>query len=136
MPSDTQTVPVSKKMLWTGRIMSALVALFLLLDGVMKLVNPAPVVEGMTKLGYPLSLTAVIGIVLLVCVVLFAIPRTSILGAILLTGYLGGAVASQLRVGLPLFSNVLFPIYMGVLIWGGLYARDSRLRELIPLRSS
>jgi hypothetical protein len=71
---------------------------------------------------------------LLVCVVLFAIPRTSILGAILLTGYLGGAVASQLRVGLPLFSNVLAPVYMGVLIWGGLYARDSRLRALIPLR--
>jgi hypothetical protein len=99
MPSDNQTAPVSKKMLWTGRIMSALAVLFLLMDGVMKLFNPAPVVEGMTKLGYPLSLTAVIGIILLICVVLFAIPRTSILGAILLTGYLGGAVASQLRVG-------------------------------------
>jgi hypothetical protein len=136
MPLATQTVPVSKKMLWTGRIMTALVVLFLLMDGVMKLFNPAPVVEGMTKLGYPLSLTSVIGIVLLICVVLFAIPRTSILGAILLTGYLGGAVASQLRVGLPLFSNVLFPVYMGVLIWGGLSLRDQRLRALIPLRSS
>jgi DoxX-like family len=136
MPLATQTAPVSKKMLWTGRIMSALVVLFLLMDGVMKLFNPAPVVEGMTKLGYPLSLTSVIGIVLLICVVLFAIPRTSILGAILLTGYLGGAVASQLRVGLPLFSNVLFPVYMGVLIWGGLSLRDERLRALIPLRSS
>ncbi len=135
MPSDTQTASVSKKMLWTGRIMNALVVLFLLMDGVMKLFNPAPVVEGMIKLGYPLSLTSVIGIVLLVCVVLFAIPRTSILGAILLTGYLGGAVASQLRVGLPLFSNVLFPVYMGALIWGGLFLRDERLRALIPLRS-
>ncbi len=136
MPSDTQTAPVSKKMLWTGRIMSALVVLFLLMDGVMKLINPAPVVEGMTKLGYPLSLTSVIGIVLLVCVIVFAIPRTSILGAILLTGYLGGAVASQLRVGLPLFSNVLAPVYVSALIWGGLYLRDSRLRALIPLRCS
>jgi DoxX-like family len=89
----------------------------------------------MTKLGYPLSLTSVIGIVLLVCVVVFAIPRTSILGAILLTGYLGGAVASQLRVGLPLFSYVLAPVYFGVLIWGGLFLRDDRLRALIPLRS-
>ena len=136
MPSDTQTAPVSKKMLWTGRIMNALVVLFLLMDGIMKLFNPAPVVEGMTKLGYPLSLTSVIGIVLLICVVLFAIPRTSILGAILLTGYLGGAVASQLRVGLPLFSNILFPVYLGALMWGGLFLRDGRLRALIPLRSS
>jgi hypothetical protein len=136
MPSDTQTAPVSKKMLWTGRIMNALVVLFLLMDGVMKLFNPAPVVEGMTKLGYPLSLTSVIGIVLLICVVVFAIPRTSILGAILLTGYLGGAVASQLRVGLPLFSYVLAPVYFGVLIWGGLFLRDDRLRALIPLRNS
>jgi len=136
MPSDTQTAPVSKKALWTGRVMSALVVLFLLMDGVMKLFNPAPVVEGMNKLGYPLNLTATIGIVLLVCVVVFAIPRTSILGAILLTGYLGGAVASQLRVGLPLLSNVLFPVYVGVLIWGGLFLRDDRLRALIPVRGS
>jgi hypothetical protein len=136
MPRDTQTAPVSKKMLWTGRIMSALVVLFLLMDGVMKLVNPAPVVEGMTKLGYPLRLTSVIGIVLLVGVALFAIPRTSVLGAILLTGYLGGAVASQLRVGLPLFSNVLAPVYIGVLIWGGLFLRDRRLRALLPARTS
>jgi hypothetical protein len=124
------------KMLWTGRIMSALVVLLLLMDGVMKLVNPAPVVEGMTKLGYPLSLTSVIGIVLLVCVFVFAIPRTSVLGAILLTGYLGGAVASELRVGLPLLSDVLAPVYMGVLIWGGLFLRDRRLRALIAVGSS
>jgi hypothetical protein len=110
----------SKKVLWTGRIMSGLVVLFLLMDGIMKLVNPAPVVEGMTKLGFPLNLTTEIGIVLLVCIVLhlYAIPQTAILGAILLTGYLGGAVASQLRVALPLFSNVLFPVYFGVLTWG------------------
>jgi len=136
MPRDTPNSPVSMKMLWTGRIMSALVVLLLLLDGVMKLVNPAPVVEGMTKLGYPLSLTSVIGIVLLVCVFVFAIPRTSVLGAILLTGYLGGAVASELRAGLPLLSDVLAPVYMGVLIWGGLFLRDRRLRALIAVGSS
>lgn len=136
MPRDTPNSPVSKKMLWTGRIMSALVVLLLLMDGVMKLVNPAPVVEGMTKLGYPLSLTSVIGIVLLVCVFVFAIPRTSVLGAILLTGYLGGAVASELRVGLPLLSDVLAPVYMGVLTWGGLFLRDRRLRALIAGGSS
>ena len=136
MPADIQTAPVLKKRLWAGRIISALPALFLLMDGVMKLFNPASVVEGMNNLGYPLSLTSVIGIVLLVCVVVFAIPRTSILGAILLTGYLGGAVASQLRVGLPLFSNILFPVYLGALMWGGLFLRDGRLRALIPLRSS
>ena len=131
MPSDTQTAPVSKKMLWTGRIMNALVVLFLLMDGVMKLINPAPVVEGMTKLGYPLSLTSVIGIVLLACVVVFAIPRTSILGAILLTGYLGGATATHVRIGEPFYT----PVILGVLVWGGLYLRDARLRALLPLRS-
>jgi DoxX-like protein len=88
----------------------------------------------MNRLGYPLTLTTVIGIILLLCVLLYAVPRTSILGAILLTGYLGGAVASQLRVGEPLFSNVLFPVYFGALIWAGLYLRDNRLSTLIPLR--
>jgi ABC-type transport system involved in cytochrome c biogenesis permease component len=123
MESTTQATPVSTKKRWTRRILSTLAILFLVMDGVMKLVNPAPVVEGMTRLGYPLSLTAPIGIILLLCVLFYAIPRTSILGAILLTGYLGGAVASQLRVGEPLFSHVLFPVYFGVLIWAGLYLR-------------
>jgi hypothetical protein len=89
----------------------------------------------MIRLGYPLSLTATIGMILLICVVIYAIPQTSILGAILLTGYLGGAVASQLRVGEPLFTNVLFPTYIGALIWGGLYLREDKLRALIPVRS-
>ena len=93
----------SKAMVWTGRVLSTLAVLFFLMDGIMKLVNPAPVVEGMIRLGYPLNLTATIGIILLTCVVIHAIPQTSTLGAILLTGYLGGAVASQLRVGEPLF---------------------------------
>ena len=134
MPSATQTAPVSKKRLWAGRIMSGLPALFLLADSVGKFVKPAPVVEGTVRLGYPESVILGLGIVLLACTALYLIPRTSILGAILLTGYLGGAVATQVRVGNPLFSHVLFPTYLGALIWGGLYLREDRLRELIPLR--
>jgi hypothetical protein len=135
MSTANQTAPAPNKQLWAGRILTGLPVLFLLLDGVMKLFSPAPVVEGMIKLGYPLSLTATIGIILLISVVLYAIPRTSVLGAILLTGYLGGAVASNLRVGNPLFGYILAPVYVALLIWGGLYFRDERLRALIPLRS-
>ena len=135
MPSDTQNAPVSKKGLWAGRIMSALVILFLVFDIVIKFVKPAPapVVEAFAHLGWSLSLAAVLGTVLLVSTALYVIPITSVLGAILLTGYLGGAVATHLRVGDPLFSHVLFPTYLGVLLWGGLYLRESRLRALIPL---
>ncbi len=135
MQSATQTVPASKKMLWTGRIISAVVVLFLLFDSVIKFINPAPVVEASAHLGLPDSLAVVLGIILLACTAIYAIPRTSILGAILLTGYLGGAVATHLRIGDPLFSHVLFPVYMGVLLWGGLFLREDRLRALIPLRS-
>jgi hypothetical protein len=135
MQTTNQPAPVSSKKLWAGRILSGLAILFLLVDGIMKLVNPAPVVEGMIRLGYPLSLTATIGMILLICVVIYAIPQASILGAILLTGYLGGAVASQLRVGEPLFTNVLFPTYIAALIRGGLYLREDKLRALIPVRS-
>ncbi|MGH9841123.1 MAG: DoxX family protein [Blastocatellia bacterium] len=131
MQSDTQTAPVSKKMVWTGRIISALPILFLLMDGVMKLVKPAIVVETTVKLGYPESVIVGLGIVLIACTV---IPRTSVLGAILLTGYLGGATATHVRVGDPLFP-ILFPVILGVLIWGGLFLRDERLRALIPLRN-
>ncbi len=134
MQSQTQTGS-SKKRLWAGRIMSALAVLFLLIDGVMKLFKPVPVVEGFAHLGYPVSLAVGIGILLLVCTILYAIPRTSILGAILLTGYLGGATATHVRIGDPLFSYVLFPSYLGILIWAGLLLRDNRLRALIPLRS-
>jgi hypothetical protein len=135
MSSATQAVPVSQKNPWPGRILTAVPALFLLADGVGKLVNPAPVVEGMARLGYPSNLTATIGIILFVCTVIYLIPRYSILGAILLTGYLGGAVASQLRIGEPLFSHVLFPTYVAAMLWGGLYLRDDRLRALVPLRT-
>ena len=135
MSTATQTAPAPKKQLWAGRILTALPVLFLLLDGIMKLFSPAPVVEGMIKLGYPLSLTVTIGVILLISVVLYAIPRTSVLGAILLTGYLGGAVASNVRVGNPLFGYILAPVYVALFIWGGLYFREERLRALIPLRS-
>lgn len=114
--------------------MSVLVALLLLLDTAMKLLKPAPVAEATIRLGFPESVIFGLGIVLLVCVVLYLIPLTSIFGAILLTGYLGGAVATHVRLGDPLFSHVLFPVYVALLVWGGLFLRESRLRALIPLR--
>ncbi|MGH7546550.1 MAG: DoxX family protein [Gemmatimonadales bacterium] len=123
-----------EKRLWAGRIMSGVAVLFLLFDSFGKVMRLAPVVEGTTQLGYPASVLLGIGTVELLCLVVYLIPRTSILGAILLTGYLGGAVATHVRIGSPLFSHVLFPIYVGVLTWGGLYLRDERLRALIPLR--
>jgi len=114
--------------------MSALAALFLLMDGIMKLVKPPPVVEATVQLGFPESVIFGLGIVLLLCVILYVIPQTSILGAIMLTGYLGGAVATHVRVGHPLFSHTLFPVYFAALVWGGLFLREARLRALIPLR--
>ena len=134
MQPSTQAAPVSNKMLWTGRIVSALPALFLLVDGGAKLVQPAPVVEGTVKLGYPASVIFGIGVVLLASTLLYIIPRTAVLGAILLTGYLGGAVATHVRAQRSWF-EILFPVFFGVLIWGGLYLRDARLRALVPLRS-
>src|SRR3979411_696153 len=137
MSSDTQTTPVSKKGLWAGRIMSGLVIAFLAVDVVIKFVKPAPapVVETCAHLGLPLSLAPVRGMILLMSTALYVIPNTSVLGAILLTAYLGGAVATHLRVGDPLFSHVLFPTYLGVLLWGCLDGRDPRLRAFIPLRN-
>jgi hypothetical protein len=135
MPSENQIVVVSKGALWAGRIISALLVLFLLMDSVMKLFKPVFVVEATVKLGYPATTIVPLGIVLLTCTVIYVIPRTSVLGAILLTGYLGGAVATHVRVGDPLFSHVLFPVYLGVMLWLGLYLCDTRLRTLVPLRS-
>ena len=134
MQSVTQTIPISKKTLWAGRIISALVILFLIFDGVIKVMQHPEAVRPTTQLGYPASLVFWIGIIELVCLVVYVIPQTSVLGAILLTGYLGGAVATNVRAGSELFS-VFFPIIIGVLIWGGLFLRDRRLRALIPLRS-
>jgi hypothetical protein len=124
----------SKKMLWTGRIVSGLIAALLLLDAMMKVLQVAQVMEGTAKVGYPAGAVRPIGIILLVCLICYVIPRTSVLGAILLTGYLGGAVATNVRISAPFFSYILTPVYVGLLVWGGLFLRDERLRELIPLR--
>ena len=132
MQLDSQ---ISKSTLWIGRIVSGLPALFLLVDGAMKLVKPAVVVDATTKLGYSESVIIPIGIILITCTILYLIPPTSVLGAILLTGYLGGAVATHLRAGGGAF-ELVFPIIFGVLLWLGLYLHDVRLRALIPLRST
>jgi len=134
MQPSTQASPISKRRLWTGRILSGFAVLFLIFDAIVKFTKIAPVVDSFAQLGYPIGLAPTIGSIALVCVVLYVIPRTSVLGAILLTGYLGGAIASQLRIGSPLFSHVLFPVYVAALIWGGLYLRDEQLSALIPVR--
>jgi len=132
MPFEIQMIPVSKKTI-AGRIVSALATLFLLMDGVMKLFKPKFVVDATIQLGYRQSVIVGLGIVLIACTVLYVIPWTSVLGAILLTGYLGGAVASHLRAGQGWYP-ISFPIMVGMLIWLGLVLRDSRLRLLIPIR--
>ena len=124
----------SKGKVWTGRILSGIAVLFLLFDGIIHVLKPAPVVEGFAKLGFPVSTSVPLGVIELACVLLYVIPRTSILGAILLTGYLGGAIATQLRVGAPLFTTLLFPIYVALFVWGGIYLRDERVRALVPIR--
>src|SRR5260370_28409659 len=116
--------PVSKRRLWAGRIVSAATILFLLFDATIKLMKSPFAVEATVQLGYQASVVFGLGLVLLVCTLLYAIPRTSILGAILLTGYLGGAVATNLRLSAPLLTNVLFPVYVSVMVWAGLVFRD------------
>jgi hypothetical protein len=133
--SANQPSSVSRKSLWAGQIITGLVAAFLLFDAVIHLMKPAPVVEGFAKLGFPIRFAIPLGIIELVCVLLYVTPRTSILGAILLTGYLGGAIAIQLPTGNPFFGEVLFPVYIGAFLWGGIYLRDEKLRALVPLRS-
>jgi hypothetical protein len=134
MPTLSDTAPVSKSALWSGRVVSGLVIVFLLFDGAIKLVPWPVVTETMDRMGYGSSETLArsLGLITLVCTVLYAVPPTSILGAILLTGYLGGAVASHVRIGSPLFSHVLFGFYLGLMVWGGLWLRDRSLRALMP----
>jgi len=115
--------------------MTGLVVAFLVFDSVIKFIKPAPVTEAFAKLGWPVTLAATLGVICLACTVLYAIPRTAVLGAILLTGYLGGAVATHLRAGDPLFSHVLFPTYLGALLWAGLYLRKSGYGRWWPLRN-
>jgi hypothetical protein len=136
MSTIAETVPVSKPALWLGRVLSGFVILFLLLDGAIKLVPWPIVTETLDRMGYGASesLARTLGAITVACTVLYAIPPTSILGAILLTGYLGGAMASHVRLGSPLFSHLLFGFYLGLMLWGGLWLRDGSLRALIPLR--
>ena len=119
---------------WAGYIVTGLVTAFLLMDAVVKFIQPAGIEENVLPLGYTMEQMIPVGIILLVCLVIYLIPQTSILGAILLTGYLGGAVATHFRVGSPLFSHTLFPVYIGVLVWLGIFLREPRLRSIIPFR--
>ena len=130
MQADSQPASVSKKMLWAGWVLSALPVLMLLMSGVMKFIKPAFALEGLEKLEWKESQLLGLGIVEIACTVVYVIPRTAVLGAILLTGYLGGAIATHVRIGDAFFA----PVVLGVLVWGGLYLRDSQLRALLPLR--
>jgi hypothetical protein len=118
----------------TGRIVSGIAVLFLLFDGVGKLLQVQPVIDGTLQLGYPRDIVFSLGVILLICLLAYVVPRTSVLGALLLTGYLGGAVATHARLEHPLVSHTLFPIYVGLFIWGGLVLRDERLRAFLPVR--
>lgn len=130
----TAAIPIPKTNLWTGRVLSGIAILFLVFDTVIKLIARPEVAESMQQLGYPTELGFVIGVIELVCLVLYIIPGTSVLGAILFTGYLGGAIATHLRLENPLFTHILFPTYVAALLWGGLYLRDSRVRVLLQPR--
>jgi hypothetical protein len=116
-----------------GWIISGLMVAFNLFDAFSKFAQPKPVADAFARTGWPLHLSSTLGAILLLCTVLYIIPRTSLLGAVLLTGYLGGAVATNLRLENPLFTNTLFPVYFGILVWTGLLLRDPRLRKVFPL---
>src|SRR5438046_4803399 len=136
MPTSAEKAPISKPALWLGRVLSGLVILFLLFDGAIKLVPWPVVTETMDRIGYGSSETLArsLGIITIVCTVLYSVPPTSMLGAILLTGYLGGAMASHLRIGSSLFTHILFGFYLGLMVWRGLWFRDRKLRALLPFR--
>lgn len=125
---------VSKGKLWTSYVMSGLVVLFMLLDGIMKFIKPKEVIEGTMALGFGEQHLPILGSLALVSTLVYIFPRTSVLGAILLTAYFGGAVATHVRLNNPLFTHILFTVYFGILSWGGLWLRNPKLRELLPLR--
>lgn len=129
-PAPAPAAPPRSTTLWVGRVLSALPTLMLLGSAAAKLSHAQPIVENFAKFGYPEPTLVPIGVVELLCAVLYAVPRTAVLGAVLVTGYLGGAVATHVRVGEPFFA----PFILGVIVWGGLYFRDPRVRALLPLR--
>ena len=124
----------SRTALWTGRVLSGIAVLFLIFDGAIKLVPIQPVTDSLRELGYPASnsFARFLGILTLLCTALYAWPRTALLGAVLLTGIMGGAIASHLRLGDPLFSHTLFGVWLGLLFWVGLWLRDARVRRVMP----
>ena len=130
--SATRTATTSKKMLWTGRVISAIPVLLMVFSAVMKLIKAAPVVQGMPRYGYPESQIVIIGVLELLSCIIYLIPSTGVLGAILMTGYLGGATATNFRIGDP---SYIMTFLLGVFVWGGLFFRDARVRALIPVRS-
>lgn len=133
---NVEPVMISRKSIWAGRVLSGLVVAFLLFDGVIKLVPLQVVLDSVKQLGWPndVDTARLLGLLTLGSTMVYAIPRTSVLGAILLTGYLGGAIATHVRIGSPLFTHILFGAYLGIMLWGGLWLRDPRLRALFPVR--
>lgn len=132
--SPVAHLPHSKLKHRAGVALSALPVLFLLFDGVIKVIEIAPVAQSFAQLGYPIALARGLGLLELLCVAVYAIPRTAALGALLLTGFLGGAISTHLRVADPFFTHTVFPLYVALMVWGGLYLRDDRLRALLLLR--
>jgi len=130
MASDTKPAPASKALFWIGWVLTVLPVPLMVMSAVMKFVKPAEVVEGFTHRGWPESLALALGILELTCTVLYVIPRTAVLGAILFTGYMGGAIATHVRIGEPFYMQAL----LGVVVWVGLYLRDARIQALLPLR--
>jgi hypothetical protein len=126
--------PTSRKGLWAGRVISGLAVLFLAFDASMKLLQVEAAVKGSAELGYSPDIVFSLGVLQAICLVVYLVPRTAVLGAVLWTGYLGGAIATHVRIGNPLFTHELFPIYVALLLWGGLWLRDARLRSLFPVR--
>jgi hypothetical protein len=134
MDNAAQAVSIPKGQLWTGRVLSTLAILFMLFDTIIHAMRGPQVVQGFAQLGFPLSIAIPLSTIEFIGIVLYVIPRTSVLGAILLTGYLGGAVAAQVRIGAPLLGFVLAPVYVALFLWVGLYLRDERVRAVFPVR--
>jgi hypothetical protein len=135
MVESLTPAPLSKGAVWTGRVLTGLIVVFLLFDGIIKLVMIQPVIDTFNQMGYPVKHAYLIGVIDVACAILLAIPRTAVLGAVLMTGLLGGAIATHVRIDSPLFSHTLFGVYMGLIAWAGLYLREPRVRALLPLRS-